>query len=81
MEKSVQVYQHNYLTKDLFNVLKKDNQISMSTNIVAQKLANGFELETAIKLKRGFTNAQNSSYRKLKGKAEDLIKLINLEIE
>ena len=74
---------HHLLTNSYLQeiIFKKENQISTSTNIVAQKLADDFELATAIKFKRSLTNNQNKMYRSFKGRAEDLIKLINLEIE
>jgi hypothetical protein len=66
MEKSIQLYQHNFLTKDLMKAFKKDEQISTSSNMIAQKIDKNFELKMAIRFKRSFTNNQNKSYRKLK---------------
>ncbi|MCA0154271.1 DUF6090 family protein [Winogradskyella vincentii] len=80
-EKSIQLYQHNFLTKDLFKVYKNFNQNPASPNIIAQKFSEEFELATAIYLKKDLTTNQNKQYRKFKEKAEDLIKLINSELE
>lgn len=81
MEKSVQLYQHNFMTKDLMGAFKIDDQSSSSLNIIAQKLENDFELKMAIRFKRSITTNQNKKYRILKEKAENLIKLINTELE
>jgi hypothetical protein len=80
-EKSIQLYQHNYLTKDLMKVYKNIGQFSTSPNIIAQKFSDEFEFATAVFFKKNLTSDQNKQYRIFKEKAEDLIKLINSELE
>jgi hypothetical protein len=80
-EKSIQLYQHNYLTKDLMKVYKNLGQNSTSSNIIAQKFNDEFDLATAIFFKQNLTTNQNKQYGIFKEKALDLIKLINSELE
>jgi hypothetical protein len=80
-EKSIQLYQHNYLTKDLMKVHKYSAQVYSSPDINSQQYSDGFELVTAIMFKKDLTTNQNKQYRKFQGIAEDLIKLINSELE
>lgn len=80
-EKSIQLYQHNFITKDLMKAYKNNDQIATSNNIIAQKLTDDFELSTAIYLKKNYTTNQNRQYRSFKIRAEDLIKMINAELD
>ena len=81
MERSVQLYQHNYLTKDLMNVYKSEN-VNWSTSIVhLDNLRKDFQFMMAVPMKRSLTKNQKNKYLELKGMAEEIIKLINSELE
>ena len=81
MEKSVQLYQHNYLSKDLLKAHKPDYINSTTSIILINNLRADFEFMTAVSMKRGLTNNQKNKYLELKDMAEEIIKLINLELE
>ena len=81
MEKSVQLYQHNYLSKDLMNAYKSDYINADKSIRLLNNLRSDFEFITAVNFKSALTNNQNNKYLELKGMAEDLIKLINSELE
>ena len=80
-EKSIQLYQHNFLTKDIMRGYKDYGRTTTSTNIISQSFKNEFDLGTAIGFKKDLTTNQNKQYRKFKEKAENLIKLINTELQ
>lgn len=80
MEKSVQLYQHNYLTKDLLKVYKPEYW-GLKGNILIKNLNTDFDFTMAVNMKRAITNNQKNKYLELKGMAEEIIKLINSELE
>ena len=82
MEKSVQLYQHNYLSKDLMRLYKSNYNASTTTLIINMKdLQTDFEFFTSINFKYALSNNQNKKYHELKKRAKNLINLINLELE
>jgi len=80
-EKSIQLYQHNFLTKDLMKFHKNYAQIPTSSYVTFQQYNDRFEIFTAIALKNANTTNQNKQYRKFKEMAENLIRLIKSELE
>jgi ribosomal protein S17E len=82
MEKSVQLYQHNYLSKDLLRLYKSDYNAASSTFIVdMEKLQTDFEFFTSLNFKNALSKNQNKKYHDLRDRAENLIELINSELE
>jgi len=82
MEKSVQLYQHNYLSKDLMRLYKSNYNASSTTLIInMQDLQTDFEFFTSINFKYALSNNQNKKYHELKKRAKNLINLINIELE
>ena len=80
-ERSIQLYQHNFLTKDLMKFHKNYAQIPTSSYVTFQQYNDRFEIFAAIALKNENTKNQNKQYRKFKEMAENLIKLINSELD
>lgn len=81
MEKSVQLYQHNFLSKDLMKFYKSDYTNADNSIRLLDNLRSDFDFMMAVNFKRAITNNQKNKYLELKGMAEDLIKLINSELE
>jgi hypothetical protein len=60
---------------------KDYDQIPTSSYVTFQQHNDRFELYSAIALKKANTKNQNKQYRKFKEMAENLIKLIRIELE
>jgi hypothetical protein len=81
MERSVQLYQHNYLSKDLMN-LYKTNYINADKSMrLLNNLRSDFDFIMAVNFKRAITNNQKNKYLEMKAMAKEIIEIINSELE
>ncbi len=88
MEKSIQLYQHNFLTKEIMqSILSGDIMENIvgsdfgRPNLDLNKLKQNSEYLFSVLTKKIGTANQNKVYQNIIGLAEELITLIDVEIE
>jgi hypothetical protein len=88
VEKSVQLYQHNFFNRDFMKAYISDNVFMLYAGLSLNrpkfdlnKLKNDDDYISSLVHKRGISEDQNSGYKTIKALAKDIIKLINSELE
>jgi hypothetical protein len=88
VEKSVQLYQHNFFNRDFMKAYISDNVFMLFAGLSLnrpkfdlKKLKNDDGYISSLVHKRGISEEQNSGYKRIKALAKDIIKLINSELE
>lgn len=86
-EKSLQLYQHNFITKEIItpilrgNVLGITNDLELNnTDLRISKLKNNKDYFFALTIKKISTYGQNNRYKLIIDTAEELIELLNKEL-
>ena len=81
MERSVQLYQHNFLSKDLMNLYKPDYLNADNSMRLLNNLRSDFDFIMAVNFKKAITNNQKNKYLELKDMAKEIIEMINSELD
>lgn len=86
-EKSIQLYQHNFITKEIItpilgcNVLGNTNNLGLnSTDLRISELKNNNEYFFALSIKKISTYSQNNRYQLIIDTAEELVELLSNEL-
>jgi len=92
MEKSVQLYQHMYITKDILRELfttqegaelrgKSKSLIDSLPSLNIKELQRNKNYITAVTIKISLTETQTKNYQRMKLKAKNLVSLIEIELK
>jgi hypothetical protein len=90
VEKSVQLYQHNFFNRDFMKAYISDNTFTLEPRLRLSLKRPRFDLNrlrsddgyiSSLLHKSGISREQNASYRSIKVLANDIIKLINSELK
>lgn len=88
VEKSVQLYQHNFFNRDFMKAFISDNVFMLYAGLSLNrpkfdlnKLKKDDGYISSLVHKRGISEDQNSGYKRIKALAKEIIKLINSELK